>query len=130
MTHGAMIAVSAAKAAAKSRARVIDAFRICGATAPERARPLAQLGLASDDRALVACIASGVIRGVDPRGRPAIIGYEHSRIEGYYLDEGAYMAERDRGGGGLRRSRVALVIVAILLVLLLLPLVFLAFQYA
>ena len=123
-----MIAINAAASAAKARTRVIDAFRLRGATAPERARPLAELGLASDDRALGAYIASGVIRGVDPRGRPAVIGYEHSRIEGYYLDEGAYMAERDRGGGGLRRSRVLLVIVGILLVLLVLPLVFLAIQ--
>jgi hypothetical protein len=48
MAHGAMIAVHAAHAAAQAQARVLDAFRVRNATAPERALPLAELGLSRD----------------------------------------------------------------------------------
>ena len=118
-----MIAVQAAHAAAKAKTKVVDAFRIRGATAPERAVSLTELGLASDDRALGALITSGVVRAVDPRGRPVVIGYESSHIAGYYLDEVAYIAERDRPARG--PGRRAAIVIAILLLLLVLPLLFL-----
>ena len=114
MAHGAMIAVHAAHAAAQAQAKVLDAFRVRSATAPERALPLAELGLSSADRTLGAFVASGVVRAVDSRGRPAVIGHESVRPAGFYLDEGAYVAQRDRK---TRTSqRVVLVTLAVLLV--------------
>ena len=50
MTHGAMVAIhaaTAAAAAAKARTQVLDTFRIQDATAPERARTLAEIRLAA-----------------------------------------------------------------------------------
>ena len=68
MNHGAMIAIHAAAAAAKARSDVLDAFRVRGATAPDRARPLYDLGLALDNAALREFFAAGILRGVDARG--------------------------------------------------------------
>ena len=121
MVHGAMIAVQAA-AAGEAKKKVVDEFRIRGATAPERALPLPELGL-SDDASVGELISSGVIRGVDPRGRPTVINYEDARVAAYYLDEGAYIAHRDRGVGS--RTRAVLIVLAIVGALLLLPLMLL-----
>lgn len=121
-----MVAVHAAQAAAKAREKVVDAFRLRGATAAERALPLNELGLASDDRVVGALVESGVVRGVDRRGRPAVIGYEESRVEGYYLDEAAVISARDRASGS--STRVAVIVLGIVAVLILLPLLFLAFR--
>ena len=82
MVHGAMLAVHSA-AATEAKKKLVDAFRIRGATAPERALPLPELELTSDDRGLGDLISSGVIRGVDPRGRPTVIGYEEARVAAY-----------------------------------------------
>ena len=112
MAHAAMIAVHAANAAAQAQAKVLDAFRVRSATAPERALPLAELGLSSADRTLGALIASGVVRAVDSRGRPAVIGHESARPAGFYLDEGAYISQRDRRTQTSRR--VVLVALAVL----------------
>ena len=116
MTHGAMIAVHAAAAAARAHTKVLDAFRVNGATAPERARPLAELGLSDSDRSLGKCIATGVVRGVDARGRPTVLGYETAHVAGYYLDEAAYVARRDRRPS--RRKRLVLVAIAVSLMLI------------
>jgi hypothetical protein len=113
MALASMIAVNAAVAAENQRRRVLDAFRVHGATAPERALPLADLGLAHGDNAFAEFLKVGVIRGVDPRGRPAILGYEDSRIAGYYLDEPTYIAHRD--GKKSKDAKLALIILGITL---------------
>ena len=110
MTHGVMIAVHAAAAAARERTRVLDAFRLNDATAPERARPLDELGLAADDRATADLVQSGVIRGVDARGRPTVLGDEFARPKAFYLDEASAIVDRDRGFGNPRRRKLLLLI--------------------
>lgn len=111
--NGALIAAHAANAAAaKSREKVLDAFRMQGATAPERARPLAELGLPNDEKAFGTFIAAGVIRGVDSRGRPTVIGDAVNRTVAYYLDEPAFVAQRDQKTGGPQR-RVILIVVLV-----------------
>ena len=121
--HGAMIAVHTAHAAATAKAKVLDAFRIRGATAPERARPIAELGLQDDDRSLAAFIAAGVIRGVDSRGRLTVLGDAVNRTVGYYLDEAAYVASRDAHRVSPVVAGTIAIVVSTLLVLLMLILV-------
>jgi hypothetical protein len=123
MANAALIGAHAARVAAKERERVVDAFRLRGATAPERAVRLNELGLASDRKALVSFIAAGVVRGVDSRGRPTVIGHEDSQAETYYLDEGAYIAARDRRSGS--KAEAVAIVLAIILLVLLVPLLFL-----
>ena len=110
MTHGAMVAIqaTAAAAAAKARTQVLDTFRIQDATAPERARTLAEIGLASDDAAVRDLIAAGVLRGVDARARLTVLGDSIDRVAGFYLDEQAYIAHRD--GTSARSSRQAVLL--------------------
>ena len=118
MTHGAMIAIHAASvaaAAAKARTQVLDTFRLQDATRPERARPLAEVGLSIDDNAVRELISTGVIRGVDSRGRLTILGDSIDRVDGYYLDEQAYIAHRD--GTSKKTSRKEATLIACLLVL-------------
>ena len=123
MSHGAMIAIRAA-GIETARTKLVDMFRLRGATAPDRALSLDQLGLSPSDETLTAMIGSGVIRGVDARGRPAVIGYEENRVAAYYLDESAYIAERDRRKRS--ETRALLVVFALVLaVILVLPLLFL-----
>jgi hypothetical protein len=113
--NGALIAAHAANAAAaKSREKVLDAFRMQGATAPERARPLAELGLPNDEKAFGTFVAAGVIRGVDSRGRPTVIGDAVNRTVAYYLDEPAFVAQRDQKTGG-RQRRVILIVLLVFL---------------
>ena len=126
MATTAVIMAHAAKAAATARTRILDAFRLRDATAPERALPLAELGLAVDDKYLAEFIRSGVIRGVDSRDRPTVIGYEHVRIGGYFLDERVYIAERDRHDrGGTGRQRRVVLAIMFWLIVVLIPLLFL-----
>ena len=113
--NGAMIAVHAANAAAaKSREKVLDAFRMQGATAPERARSLAELGVANDDKAFGKFVAAGVIRGVDSRGRPTVIGDAVNRTVAYYLDEPAFVAQRDQKTGGSQRRALLIMLIVLL----------------
>ncbi len=92
---GAMIAVHAAVAAEAARAKIADAFRLRDATAPERAVPLDQLGVTIDEKVLGEFIDSGVIRGVDSRGRLTVIGDEVRPPKAYYFDEVTFLASRD-----------------------------------
>ena len=92
---GAMIAVHAAVAAEAARTKIADAFRLKDATAAERAIPLDQLGVAIDEKALGEFIDSGVIRGVDSRGRLTVIGDELRQPKAYYFDEATFLASRD-----------------------------------
>lgn len=110
MTHAVMIAVHAAAAAARERNRVLDAFRVQGATAPERARPLAELGLSADDRTIANLVQAGVIRGVDARGRLTVLGDDFARPRGFFLDENQAIADRDRGSISPRRRKVFVVV--------------------
>jgi hypothetical protein len=115
--HGVHGAHAAHAVAAKERAKVLDAFRVRGATAPDRAKPLGELGLSSDDRQLGAFIASGVIRGVDTRGRASVIGDTVNRVAGYYLDEAAWVAQRDRAAIDPRKRAVLLLLALVLAIL-------------
>ena len=126
MSYAALIAVQAANAAKKERSRIIDAFRLQDATSPDRARPLDELGIPMSDRALATYIRAGVIRGVDTRGRPAVIGHEDARIGAYYLDESAYIEHRNSSETGSPAARRAMVWIAIVLFAILVPLLFLA----
>ena len=93
MSGGAVVAAAAA-ARRRRMQRVLDAFRIADATAPERARSLESLGL-SEAREVAELIESGIVaRG----GRDL-----------WYLNEGAYIAHRDA-----RRVRVSRVMVVVL----------------
>ena len=125
MSYGAIIAVQAAAAQQRALERIIDAFRLQDATSVERARPLAELGIPMSDGALAEYIRAGVIRGIDTRGRPAVIGHEDAKIGAYYLDESAYIEHRDRKASGSSGARKAMVWLAIALLLILFPLLFL-----
>jgi hypothetical protein len=109
MNHGAMIAIHAAAAAAKARTEVLDAFRVNGATAPERARGLHELALADDNSALRAFFESGVLRAVDSRGRALVPGGRAGAGDRYYLDEQALIADRDGNSGSAKRRQVMLI---------------------
>jgi len=80
MAGGAVVAAAAA-ARAKRVQTILDAFRIAGATAPERARSLEQLGLERNAE-LNELIEHQVLL-------PA------PRESGWYLSESAYIARRD-----------------------------------
>ena len=102
MANAAIIAATAAQAATRrAEQQTLDAFRVAGATAPERALPLRRL--AGADAAAVERLRSrGIVR--DERGRDL------------WLDEQAVIAERDQPASGGRTA--ALVAVALLLVAL------------
>ena len=92
---GAMIAVQAAVAANAAREKIADAFRVKGATAPERAVPLDKLGVTIDEKVFGEFIDCGVIRGVDSRGRLTVIGDYVRQPKAYYFDEATFLASRD-----------------------------------
>ena len=95
----AMLAASAARRRAQDAA-VVDAFRLAGATAPERAQPLDRLGLV-DGEAVARLAGRGVVR-VAERHR-------------YFLDESAVIADRSASHG--RTPPPGLILVVGLLVL-------------
>ena len=92
-TNGAIAAILAAQAQAQRRA--LEAFRVAGATAPERAQPLHALNI-PESMALRALTNRGVVREAEP-------GH-------FWLDE-KKAAERSRAGKPL------LFVIIILLVL-------------
>ena len=114
---GAIIAIHAA-AAAKARTSVLDAFRVRGATAPERSLGLAELGLDAGNAALIEMVKSGVVRGVDSRGRATVIGDEMARPETFYLDEPTVIAHRDRSTTTPNQMAILLAIAVALSLLL------------
>ncbi len=120
--NAAIIAATTASAAAAAKARqnILDSFRLRGATAPDRARTLRELGLDRDMTALDALMKQGIVRGIDHRGRPAVHGEANGRYDGYFLDESAFVAYRD-GAAGLAQKqagRFAAIVVAALMVVL------------
>jgi len=120
MNPAIMIVIHAAHAAAKSREKCLDTFRVQAATAPERARPLAELGLPNDDKSFAALVAAGIIKGVDSRGRPTVIGDAVSRTVAFYLDEPELVAQRDLKTSKSRRGAiiVGIVVWAVLILLI------------
>lgn len=93
MSGGAVVAAAAAARRRRTQ-RVLDAFRIAGATAPERAQSLESLGLSPTDE-LTELIDAGVL--------------DRGDRELWYLNEGAYVAHRDA-----RRVRIGRVMVIVL----------------
>ena len=81
MGAGAWIAIAAA-ARARRIAQVLDAFRVAGATAAERARPLEPLGLESDPE-LTTLARAGVL-------------VHDTAMGGWWLDESAWIRHRDQ----------------------------------
>jgi hypothetical protein len=99
MSNGGFVAIIAA-AHAKAIQRVVDAFRLAGATAADRARSLTDLSLA-EDAAVAELRKAGVIKPGAAR-------------DSWYLDEAAYIVRRDAG------PKKAVIVVLVLISLLLL----------
>jgi hypothetical protein len=112
--NAALIAATTASAAAAAKARqnILDSFRLRGATAPDRARTLRELGLDRDMPALDALMKQGIVRGIDHRGRPAVHGEANGRYDGYFLDESAVVAHRD-GAASRSQKQAGIVVVTI-----------------
>ena len=85
----------AGAAAERAERGHLDAFRLAGATSPERARPLETMGLVRDT-AFARLTARGVLR---------------AQGSGVYLDEAALLAHR-----APPRSRLVVVLMIVLLV--------------
>ena len=101
-----MVPVILAAVVAAAERRFLDAFRLAGATAPERAVRLEALGLSRDD-AFDRLVAAGLLRDAG--------------ASGYYLDEAAVIARRDR-----KPPRGVWIALGVMLVLLLIGFVVLA----
>jgi hypothetical protein len=102
MAGGAVIAAAAA-AHAKRLQTIIDAFRLEGATAPDRALAVEALGL-ERNAALAELIEEGVLLPAPKAGT-------------WYLSESAYIARRDsRGARGLRMRLFVAALAAIAVV--------------
>ena len=95
----AMLAASAAAAAAQAERRHVDALRTAGATAPERARPIEPLGL-ERDAAFERLAARGILREASG---------------GVYLDEVAFIAHRDRPAPSQRGLLIGLVLLLVVM---------------
>lgn len=94
MTSGAVVVAAAAAARRRRLQRVLDSFRIADATAPDRARTLASLGM-TDSAELTHLIDSGVVVAGRAQGT-------------WFLNEGAYVAHRDAKRVHIRRRMVIL----------------------
>ena len=105
---GAAVAVIAA-AHAKRINEILDAFRVAGATAPDRARNPAELGLSDHARQVEELTGAQVLRyGLSPGT--------------LFLDEGGYLRYRDHGDS---RRNVAILVVLLLVMVLLVSVLFL-----
>ena len=101
MGAGAVVAAAAA-AKKKRREHILDVFRVAGATAPERARSLAEIGLAESFE-LDELMRAGVICSGQQRST-------------WYLDEASFIALRDTRQG--QAVRIVLVVVLAVLAIL------------
>ena len=99
MGGGGAVLAAAAAARKKRRERIIDGFRIADATAPERSRPLAEMGL-SEGGELDELMRAGVI----------CPGRQKST---WFLNEAAFIAWRDSDS----RQSLRIVLVVALAVL-------------
>ncbi len=95
---GALVAIMVAARAQRLQA-VTDAFRVAGATAPERARTLAALGVAQSEEAAELARVGVLVPGPER--------------DSWYLSEVAVVARR--AAGARRGSRTLLVSVLLLL---------------
>ena len=98
MSGGALVAILAAAHAQRLQA-VTDAFRIAGATAPERARTLRALGIAHAAEAAELARVGVLVPGPER--------------DSWYLSEAAVVARRN---AGVRIGSRALVLIMLLLV--------------
>lgn len=80
---GATIAAVIAASSARVAEDLLERFRVSGATAPDRAQSLSQLGLTPDAAMLAQYAQAGVIC--------------QTRGDRFYLDESAYAVYRRRG---------------------------------
>lgn len=95
--------VAAAAAAKKQRREhIVDGFRVADATAPDRSRSLAEIGLTQDGE-------------LDELMRAGVICAGHERST-WYLNEAAFIALRD--SQSRQALRIALAAVAALLAIL------------
>jgi hypothetical protein len=86
---GGAVAAAAAAAHTKRVQMILDAFRVAGATAPERARPLEQLGLERSSE------LEDLIK------HQVLVATSHGGA--WYLSESAYIARRDSDASQTRR---------------------------
>ncbi len=93
---GAMVAIIAAAQAQRAQ-EVTDAFRVAGATAPERARSLAALGLRHE-------------AAVDELARAGVLVAGPAR-DSWWLDEAAVVARRRATGKATGRQLLVLFLV-------------------
>jgi hypothetical protein len=102
MGGGAVVAAAAA-ARKKRLEHILDGFRVADATAPERSRSLADIGL-DQDAQMNELMRAGVVCG----------GHQRST---WYLNEAAFIAQRDsRARQALRIVLVAVLAVVVILV--------------
>ena len=94
---GAIVGIIAAGATARAGDDLLERFRVAGATAPDRAQSLDQLGVTTSTGFLVRYAQAGVIR--------------QTRPDRFYLDESAFAVYRRRNG----RAAVAIGLAAGLL---------------
>ena len=100
---GATVAIIVAAKARRVR-DVLDAFRLADATAPSRAVPLDRLSLGGRHQPEIDTLARDGILVQDAQG------------DGWWLDEHAFVARRDRPAS--RTVRVVLIVGALLLAIL------------
>ena len=100
MAGGAVVAAMAAARAQRVR-DVLDAFRLAGATAPDRALSLDEIGIAAPSE--VAMLSEAGIVVQDPR------------TGGWWLSEQAYIAHRDQQPK--KAIRVLVILIAITMVI-------------
>jgi hypothetical protein len=103
MGGGAVIAAAAAARRRRIQA-IVDAFRLAGATAPDRARTFEELGVNVGDRVTRDLIQDGVLLPV---------GLEGS----WYLSEAGYIAHRKAVARNIRTAVIIVLLLAILIVL-------------
>ena len=101
MAGGAVVAAAAA-AKKQRREHIVDGFRVADATAPDRSRSLAEIGLTQDGE-------------LDELMRAGVICAGHERST-WYLNEAAFIALRD--SQSRQALRIALAAVAALLAIL------------
>ena len=102
MAGGAVVAAAAA-AHAKRIQNVVDAFRLADATAPERARSLADVSVVPD-------------AALEELTRAAVL-LPGKRAGTWYLSEAAYIARREARDRAASRSVLAVAIVGAVIVL-------------
>jgi hypothetical protein len=97
MGGGAVVAIAAA-ARARRIQEIVDAFRLAGATTPDRATSCAAVGVDTSQSELKELVRDGVLTQIGGSNR-------------LYLDESAYIVRRDD-----RRDRAKLLMLMVVLI--------------